>query len=665
LATAVSAWQAFRATRAEAAAQQGRIRALAAEREAQKDRNRALAAERVAKEQTERALKAEQAAVDELETMRTVARLKDATVYIKKKIAGKTFASATGFVIEVHGENVILLTNGHVVEVDVSDVPTTLAPEESNPEESNVELEVVFRSGQGAQKEKSYPAQLMAADRSGDIATDLAFLLVKGVQEAPSPINVLTKSDTTEGTAYTGAGFPFGEINVSRSHPGITITRGVIASLVKDEHGHVNLFQVNSSRQPGDAGGPIVAEKTGKFIGVVVTKKGAVDHIGLVIPAEQVRETLAGRIGALDLTVNAIQKDSADLQIKAEIVDPMGTGVRDVVILAVAASAGTISPNGDGSWPPLPNSKPVELKRNPNAPSASGRVKVALSGEGAAARKILIQAAKKDVFSTLVYFRPKEFDLPEKPGRIRPAGILERIVRNARRESFEMLRTFVDPSNDCKLVKDEEGMKIKIEVPGDKVHTLATEAMTRVDKTKTLHNAPMALTEVEGDFVAMVLVTGDMSPGARLPQDRQGNDLPFTFNGAGLVLYQDKDNFIRLERTAGVAVDDLQSIHQVLVEIVKDGKRLDTTDVYWPLPEGNVQLFMIRRNGKVRFQFRPGDSDATFSAPEFDLILPSKVSVGLSASNISAKPFTATFENFAVLNDVSVIDQQFGDSKRK
>jgi hypothetical protein len=33
----------------------------------------------------------------------------------------------------------------------------------------------------------------------------------------------------------------------------------------------------------------------------------------------------------------------------------------------------------------------------------------------------------------------------------------------------------------------------------------------------------------------------------------------------------------------------------------------------------------------------------------------------LSASNISAKPFTATFENFTLLSDVTQMDQALGD----
>ena len=56
------------------------------------------------------------------------------------------------------------------------------------------------------------------------------------------------------------------------------------------------------------------------------------------------------------------------------------------------------------------------------------------------------------------------------------------------------------------------------------------------------------------------------------PRIARATTIPFTFNGAGLILYQDKDNFVRLERTAGVGLDNLQPIHKVLFEVVKDGK---------------------------------------------------------------------------------------------
>ena len=77
-------------------------------------------------------------------------------------------------------------------------------------------------------------------------------------------------------------------------------------------------------------------------------------------------------------------------------------------------------------------------------------------------------------------------------------------------------------------------MKIKIEVPGNKIHTLAPYVVTRYNKKKPLHNAPMTLAEVEGDMVVMVTVTGEMKPGSTMPKDKQGNTIPFTFQGVVL-----------------------------------------------------------------------------------------------------------------------------------
>ena len=100
-----------------------------------------------------------------------VRRLKDATVYIKNNIGGRTISSGTGFVIKVIGGNTaILATNRHVVDVDISDLPPRFAPEGSK-----IELEVVFRSGQGLQKEKSYPAQVLGRDIQATLAMTSRF----------------------------------------------------------------------------------------------------------------------------------------------------------------------------------------------------------------------------------------------------------------------------------------------------------------------------------------------------------------------------------------------------------------------------------------------------------------------------------------------------------
>jgi hypothetical protein len=171
----------------------------------------------------------------------------------------------------------------------------------------------------------------------------------------------------------------------------------------------------------------------------------------------------------------------------------------------------------------------------------------------------------------------------------------------------------------------------------------------------------MVLTDVEGDFVAVVEVTGEISPGSTLPKDKQGNEIPFTFQGAGLLLYQDKDNFVRLERTAGVDISTLRPIHKVLFEVVKDGKQVNNHN-YPPARDGDVYLILIRQKSKVFCAFA---SDISQGAPQpvqfIELDLPKKVKVGISAANISAKPFVATFENFAIINNETQIQALYGD----
>jgi hypothetical protein len=200
--------------------------------------------------------------------------------------------------------------------------------------------------------------------------------------------------------------------------------------------------------------------------------------------------------------------------------------VGGVVVRAAPASAvGTINPNSDGVWPPLPNTQPVELQRDARTPVATGHVQVALSGQGASARKILIQAAHRDLRGRLVYAKPEEVLLPEQPGPIRPPGDMARVISAFRGKSLSMLGALIDPSKDCRLDKDESSFKIRIDVPG-KLHTLSPELTARA-KGQPLHNSPMTLTDVEGDFAP----PWSRSPGrsARFrfrPERSPGRDLP-------------------------------------------------------------------------------------------------------------------------------------------
>ncbi len=281
-------------------------------------------------------------------------------------------------------------------------------------------------------------------------------------------------------------------------------------------------------------------------------------------------------------------------------------------------------------------------------------MQIALSGTGAAARKVLIQAAHRDMRGRLTYTRPKEVFLPDHPGPIRPAGSLAKVAGKVMAKSFGLLGPLSDPSKDCRLDKDEKSMKIRIDVPG-KLHTLLPEFQLR--KNTPLHNSPMTLADVNGDFLAQVAVTGEINPGSKLPTERSVRGTQFTFQSAGLLLYQDKNNFVRLERAASIFIDRLTPIHRLLIEVVKDGEQA-IHPIYLDIPEGDTTLIMTRRKGRLRCMFVPNGSGSVHTFSDFALNFPSKVKIGLSASNISAQPFSATFEQFALISDATQIDRE-------
>ncbi len=344
------------------------------------------------------------------------------------------------------------------------------------------------------------------------------------------------------------------------------------------------------------------------------------------------------------------------------MVDPkrLVQGVVVHVAPASAAGTGSLAPDSAGNWPALPNTSPVELQKDDKTSIASGKVQVSLSGQDAAGRKILIQTAHRNGSGQLVYSKPREILLPEKAGPVLTSGSLIRTMNELRRKSFSLLGPLIDPDKDCKLIKDEDSAKVKIEIPG-KLHTLSPSVVTRRNKKLPLHNAPMTVAEVEGDFAAIVEVAGEIRPGSSTPKDRQGNILPFTYQGGGLIVYQDKNNFFRLERAGSVIIDGLQPVSRLLIEAVRDGKEAEGGYIYLDVPDKNTLLILIRRKGRVRCLFSSDDGNTLAVFREFELDLPPKVKVGLTAANISAKPFTANFENFTLVNDTTKIDSEFGD----
>jgi len=189
----------------------------------------------------------------------------------------------------------------------------------------------------------------------------------------------------------------------------------------------------------------------------------------------------------------------------------------------------------------------------------------------------------------------------------------------------------IDPVGDCKLIPDPTGLTIAL--PG-KLHVLSPELNTK--------NSPMALIDVEGDFVAQVKIAGEVMPG-RTPVEK----MPFAFHGAGLLLWKDKDNYVWLGR-AGAGAHGLPHTHQVLVEVCKDGKPAGHDYVDWP--PGPTYLRMERRKADLLCS-HSDDGRSWIPDKAFGSLFSGKVSVGISASNTSKKPFPARFEEFTLAED--------------
>ena len=219
----------------------------------------------------------------------------------------------------------------------------------------------------------------MAADTTDDFSTDLAFLSVKGVKRPPNR-STDREVGPTEGMAYTAGGFPFGGMlgkvseTSSKGNPSVQSREaGSRHSERRSRPGPVPGRRFASARQqrrPDRRGEDRQALRRGRGQGAA-----SVDTIGFVVPADNLRQALAGRVVRSMGTRLEGQNRNRRSQVKAQVVDPKGT-VKSVVVHVAPASAGTIAPNSDGSWPPLPQYQADRAQEDTRRSSASGRVQV-------------------------------------------------------------------------------------------------------------------------------------------------------------------------------------------------------------------------------------------------------------------------------------------------
>ncbi len=576
----------------------------------------------------------------------TIQRVKAATVYIKMKV-GTTAGTGTGFVIRTDGDKALIATNRHVAAPHLDGEIPGLKPTD------RPDLTVVFRSGEGASQEQSLPGRLVAVDTDPSPNRDLAIVEVRGVRDMPRPIDPARMVEPVEGMELRIYGFPFGAMmNVTaRGNPSITINKGSVAALRRDDHGRLSLVQIDGSINPGNSGGPIV-DDAGRLIGVSVLKLKAADNIGLAIPAAEVNRLLAGRVGGVDVALRASRPGSIDLDVRATLADPLGR------LRAVRARVAPAPPGNDdgtrltasarGDLPPLPNAQEAVLRIDRGSNTATGTVSLRAGG---VPKRVVVQLAYENGESTEVNAAPMAFDVPLRPGPLLAQGVRRGQGDDRARKTLEKLGKLIDPLSDCAMTRDDKALSITI--PG-KLHILSPQIRDRANKG--IKNAPMILAEVNGDFVAHVRVAGDMRPGTEPSLDPRGKKIPFSIQGAGLLLWEDRDNYLRLERSCGtMGTNSLTLSNRLILEVCKEGK--EAGHAYVEIPEGPMHVLLVRQKGHLRCLFSPnGEKWVAFK--ELAVDFPPKINIGLSAFNTAKKEYTARFEDFVLVDDRDKIDQE-------
>lgn len=189
-----------------------------------------------------------------------------------------------------------------------------------------------------------------------------------------------------------------------------------------------------------------------------------------------------------------------------------------------------------------------------------------------------------------------------------------------------------DPDGDCQFIST-----IRLTVP-ETNHDLHPQRGM---------NAPRLLKKVAGDFTAQVKVTSDFTPGV----SSTGQGRPF--NGAGLLVWENKDNFLRLERNAYWVADQL-FCYPPLIEYWRNGQYAGVNAQSRPAHEffqgRSTWLKLQRQENRIIASFSHDGKEWTV-AKEFDVQFGYEVSVGIAALNTSDDAFTVEFESFKLIRD--------------
>jgi serine/threonine protein kinase len=195
----------------------------------------------------------------------------------------------------------------------------------------------------------------------------------------------------------------------------------------------------------------------------------------------------------------------------------------------------------------------------------------------------------------------------------------------------------VDPDGDCKVYQDQASDRVTISVPGTP-HVLSAE-ISRM-------NAPRLLRAVRGDFEVRMRVEGVFHTSGRATLKEYA-----PYHGAGILLWQDGENYLRLEIAADLHKGRVRPYANY--ELRKDGALAVSRGI--KIEDGSTYLRLARRGDEFLAAFGP-DGVRWTSFPPISAKLDSQLKVGGAAINTATKPLMVNLEEFRVVAGSAVRD---------
>ena len=207
--------------------------------------------------------------------------------------------------------------------------------------------------------------------------------------------------------------------------------------------------------------------------------------------------------------------------------------------------------------------------------------------------------------------------------------------------------TVTDPGIDCEFHLLPN--KIRIAVPATNNDLSSVRGMS----------APRLLRKVAGDFVVQVKVTADFNPGTT----STGPGPPY--NGAGILIWENENNFFRLERSAARSNETLLC-YPPLIEYWRNGAYQGFNNAVTKVEDyfqGRSTWLKVARQGPKLAISISHDGKKWEDVKSVPVEFPEELFVGVAALNTSSTPFSVDFEELTIVDSKDARDPLLYPSK--